>query len=634
MRRISRQEYLDFSNHLRLKLQASTQNFAPDQEIISTRDLPPLSAGGVHVTHSRQPSVVDVQSLRDSSVFSPVSFASTTTSPLSSSYPLTRQLISPVSQTQTQTPFESPKFSAPQPQRPAEQQQTPDPQVPIPVELPSTLVDPPQQLTAPTSLKEEPPFTSKSVTEPTTESTSPTRPEAGHAGHMSATILNPAWEIPTPNFNSPFNPLHPSFPRPQYTIKRKPAPETAIPQVEESSLPVEVVEDVETVKSDVDPESSLSEEITPRSEPTESMQLDPKQLEPPPDPLVEESSDVKVVEPPRPKFTDSPSGTFIQLSTGRESNASSSLSPAAKMLEADILLTLDRLSDSRARSETSSISGLQSLPSRDRKSVTPHPVSGLEVVDFHHALSSTGSPPPPFSSPQTPQSSEMENSSPTYPSLFSRPNDQPGLEVVGGHGNTSAQDSEKSILQRLKEQQIELAKMESGLEVVDRNSAMCEHHDPSAPHSSMVSSPRIDPDAWPIQQSITSDSSSTKKKSGLFSKFRSGLNKSAPNTTPPATAYKLPQFLEYCFSCDGKRVMLWSKRESPKIVVVLPAYNTGQTHTLIEPLESKPIDAMASSMNIRLVAAGTERIAAIVYGEKVSSHHICTILRDIITNIS
>jgi hypothetical protein len=106
MRRISRQEYLDFSNHLRLRLQASTQNFAPDEEIISTRDLPPLSAGGIHVTHSRQPSVVDVQSLRDSSVFSPVSFASTTTSPLSSSYPLARQLISPVSQ--SQTPFESP----------------------------------------------------------------------------------------------------------------------------------------------------------------------------------------------------------------------------------------------------------------------------------------------------------------------------------------------------------------------------------------------------------------------------------------------------------------------------------------------------------------------------------------------
>jgi hypothetical protein len=185
---------------------------------------------------------------------------------------------------------------------------------------------------------------------------------------------------------------------------------------------------------------------------------------------------------------------------------------------------------------------------------------GLELSESQYPDSSTRSPPPPFSAPQTPEIRE--------------PKDEPW------QGNTNP------------------TFYESGLEVVKEETR-----------------PTIDPDAFSLMNhSIAGESTSSRKKPGFLSRF--GQSSKSSKATP---AYKLPPNLEFCFSSCGSRVLLWSKRDSVRIVSIKYPFKDGTVFDLNHVQNMIPKDSQKSSPDIRLVGASAESTAIVVYIDGVST---------------
>jgi hypothetical protein len=185
---------------------------------------------------------------------------------------------------------------------------------------------------------------------------------------------------------------------------------------------------------------------------------------------------------------------------------------------------------------------------------------GLELSESQYPDSSTRSPPPPFSAPQTPEIREPKDES------WQRNTDTTFYE--------------------------------SGLEVVKEETR-----------------PTIDPDAFSLMNhSIAGESTSSRKKPGFLSRFSQSSKSS--KTTP---AYKLPPNLEFCFSSCGSRVLLWSKRDSVRIVSIKYPFKDGVVFDLNHVQNMIPKDSQKSSPDIRLVGASPESTAIVVYIDGVST---------------
>jgi hypothetical protein len=122
---------------------------------------------------------------------------------------------------------------------------------------------------------------------------------------------------------------------------------------------------------------------------------------------------------------------------------------------------------------------------------------------------------------------------------------------------------------------------------------------------------QTDAEVQSVTNSVTGESTSSKRKW-----FSGRLTKSSNQGRSNSTNKKLPQYLEHSFSTCGHRILLWSKRNSSRLIYITYPFEHGGVYDLAHVNTMGPSVSNAT-VNMRFVASTRERIAIIAYADEV-----------------
>jgi hypothetical protein len=122
-----------------------------------------------------------------------------------------------------------------------------------------------------------------------------------------------------------------------------------------------------------------------------------------------------------------------------------------------------------------------------------------------------------------------------------------------------------------------------------------------------------DVDMMSMANSASGESTSTNKRSRFFERFMGSSKQRTSNST-----FKLPQHLEYSFSSCGHRILLWSKKNSARVMCIIYPFERGSVYDLARLNTMVSAESNDANVSMRFVAANRDCIAIVAYADEVS----------------